>query len=103
MTVEETYYHSEYLVAFADKVANSQLGTRRIGKWKDDYSFSHPYYDGLKLTTKQIQTDILNATICQTVLRGEPNQIKEFIRAANSHLDNLIDSRKYVAKNGHEK
>ncbi len=98
MVRKEIYHHSEYLLAFADRLANAGNAKRRERKWETYFKCSHPNLNGFEIIVKRPDLGIGHAVGCDTTLKGTEEQISEFIRAAGSYLDNVVDSKRCVER-----
>jgi len=100
--MEERKYETraEYLQAFADRLVTVGWGKHKK-EHNDDvtqeiYEFTHRNFENLKITIEIGDMGLLGMTSCDATLRGEKEEINEFVRAAGAYLDNLVNSERCV-------
>ena len=90
---EREYRNSEYLRAFANQLVMNGHAKRSRRKYSNIYICTHSNIKNLEIEITDMDIGFGSATTCVTHIKGDCNKVEEFVRAAGSHIDNLITSK----------
>jgi hypothetical protein len=99
--LKEKFYRGEYLGFFADSLVSEKYATikkSRSSRGTRDYIFNHPNLDKLQVTISQEDMCLFHALSYDVTIKGPEEQVKEFKRAAERHLEKGIHSLECAKK-----
>lgn len=96
--VEEEFYRGEYFGYFADYLATNKFAKLRKTKNSRHYSFSHENLNHILLEVDSSEMGLWHARHYTVKIMGPKEQLVEFKRAAENHLNNAVSSLGTVKK-----